>query len=54
MMMMMVMMVMVIKYELVLNLFVEEFVRLGLLTKDINIYKTNVLILTISASSQEM
>jgi hypothetical protein len=41
------MMMMVIKFEWVLNLFVEAFVRVGLLTKDINTHKTNALILEI-------
>jgi len=33
---------------------VEAFVHVGLLTKDIITYKTNALILAISASYQEM
>jgi hypothetical protein len=52
--MMMMMMIMMMKYEMELNLFVETFERVGLLTKDINTYKTNALILTISASFQEI
>ena len=48
------MMMMMIKYELILNWFVENFVPVVLRTKDIKTYKTNVLILLLSAGSQEM